>query len=93
MSYIRAQEVLPPEILALIQQYVDGRMIYIPRKADEKRDWGQTSGARKRLELRNAHIYAKYCAGTAVKALAAEYYLTEKSVWRIIRKMRPSDEI
>ena len=37
MSYIRAEEVLPKELLASVQQYVDGQMLYIPRKEKEKR--------------------------------------------------------
>ena len=38
MSYIRADEILPKELLEAIQQYIDGQTIYIPRK--EKRKWG-----------------------------------------------------
>ena len=32
MSYIRADEILPKELLETIQQYVDGQIIYIPKK-------------------------------------------------------------
>lgn len=32
MGYKRAEEILPMEIIELIQQYVDGENIYIPRK-------------------------------------------------------------
>ena len=32
MSYIRADEILPKELLEAIQQYIDGQTIYIPRK-------------------------------------------------------------
>ncbi len=91
MSYIRAEEVLPKELLASVQQYVDGQMLYIPRKAEEKRTWGSTTETRKKLELRNAEIYARYCGGMSVEALADQYYLTGKSVQRIIRRMKPSE--
>lgn len=91
MSYIRAEEVLPQELLASVQRYVDGQTLYIPRKAEEKRTWGSTTGTRKKLELRNAEIYAKYCGGTSAESLADEYFLTEKSIQRIIRKRRPSE--
>ena len=30
MSYIRAEHVLPQELIETIQQYVDGKLIYIP---------------------------------------------------------------
>lgn len=90
MSYIRAEEVLPQEILASVQQYVDGQMLYIPRKTEEKRTWGSATDTKRKLELRNESMYAKYQAGISVKELADEYFLTEKSVQRIIRKLKPS---
>ncbi|MDO4830535.1 MAG: hypothetical protein Q4A46_03565 [Clostridia bacterium] len=31
MSYIKADEVLPQNIIAIIQQYIDGESIYIPK--------------------------------------------------------------
>ena len=33
MGYMKAEEILPIEIIELIQQYVDGENIYIPRKS------------------------------------------------------------
>lgn len=30
MSYVKADEVLPQNIIAIIQQYIDGESIYIP---------------------------------------------------------------
>lgn len=38
MSYVKAEEILPRELLEAIQQYVNGQVIYIPCK--EKKDWG-----------------------------------------------------
>ena len=32
MSYIKADEVLPQNIIKIIQQYIDGENIYIPKK-------------------------------------------------------------
>ena len=32
MSYIKAEDILPRELLETIQQYVDGQLIYIPCK-------------------------------------------------------------
>lgn len=93
MGYIKANEILPPEILTSVQRYVDGQMLYIPRKTEGKRAWGTATGARKKLESRNACMYAEYQRGSSVKDLAEEYFLTEKSVQRIIRKMKPSDDI
>ncbi len=38
MSYIRAEEVLPKELIETIQQYVNGKAIYIP--STSKKEWG-----------------------------------------------------
>ena len=44
MSYIKAENVLPQELIETIQQYVDGKLIYIPCK--EKQEWGTTTSAK-----------------------------------------------
>lgn len=90
MGYWKAEEVLPREVLASVQQYIDGQMLYIPRKTQEKRSWGSATDTKRKLELRNESIYAKYQEGISVKELSDEYFLTEKSVQRIIRKLKPS---
>lgn len=71
MSYIRAEEVLPAEVLAVIQEYVDGQMLYIPRKPEHKKMWGACTATKKSLELRNSHICTKFQKGTSVKEPAA----------------------
>lgn len=40
MSYKKANNLLPAELIALIQNYVDGEYIYIPRRQDSKKSWG-----------------------------------------------------
>ena len=58
MSYIKAENVLPQELIETIQQYVDGKMIYIPCK--EKQEWGTTTSARAFFRERNERIYETY---------------------------------
>lgn len=41
MRYIKAQKVLPEEVIELIQKYVDGEFIYIPRKDGKQKAWGK----------------------------------------------------
>lgn len=88
MGYIKAEDILPAEIIELIQQYVDGRNIYIPRKADNRQVWGTATTTKQELFSRNQSIYNDYVAGEKVSSLACKYYLSEKSIQRIIRKMR-----
>ena len=40
MSYIKAEEILPEELIRQIQKYVDGVYIYIPRKPGTRHAWG-----------------------------------------------------
>ena len=86
MSYLRAEEILPKELLEAVQQYVDGQSVYIPAK--EKSDWGSGTDTRQVLEIRNREIFVKYLAGASVQALATDYALSEKSIQRIIREQR-----
>ncbi|MEK5529509.1 hypothetical protein MKX79_09015 [Viridibacillus sp. FSL R5-0468] len=37
MSYKRANNLLPAELVELIQKYVDGEYIYIPRREEKKK--------------------------------------------------------
>ena len=83
MSYISAEEVLPKELIEMIQQYVSGKSIYIPSK--EKKDWGSESKTKQYYQRRNLEICKKHKDGSSVDALAEEYALSIKSIQRIIR--------
>ena len=87
MGYQRAEMILPTELIEWIQEYVDGASIYIPRK-DERRTWGAATGIRRELQERNRRIYEDYLTGLRVSELADRYYLSEKSIQRIVREMR-----
>ncbi|NBH26479.1 hypothetical protein D3Z60_11805 [Lachnospiraceae bacterium] len=82
-SYRKAEEILHIEIIELIQQYVDGENIYIPRKSSYRQAWGTEI----KLELlkRDKQIYDEYLAGSNIAELACKYYLSEKSIQRILR--------
>lgn len=84
MSYVKAVDVLPDEILSLIQNYVDGEYIYIPRKEDNKKSWGENTNSKKEIRMRNSNIYEDYKQGIKVKDLAEKYFLSEKSIQRIV---------
>ena len=86
MSYLRAEEVLPEELIQTIQQYVNGKTIYIPSK--DKKDWGSKTDTRKILKDRNTRIYNRYLEGVAVSMLAQDFSLSVKSIQRIVRNSR-----
>lgn len=88
MSYKKANQILPLEIIELIQQYVDGAYIYIPRKNEQRREWGKNTRIKQELKERNTMIYEDYRSGLKMSRLAEKYYLSEKSIQRIIREMK-----
>ena len=51
MSYIKAKEVLPQEVIELIQKYVEGEYIYIPKKDDTRQQWGSKTNIKKEISI------------------------------------------
>lgn len=90
MSYKKAVKILPLELVELIQDYIDGEYIYIPRKDDNKKSWGSNTSIRNELYIRNSNIYKDYQSGMQVDTLAEKYYLSTKSIQRIIAKEKKS---
>lgn len=88
MGYRRAEQILPNEIIELIQNYVDGECIYIPRKENARRNWGENTNIRKELKERNLCIYLDYQGGMKETQIAEKYFLSVKSIQRIIGQMK-----
>lgn len=88
MDYKNGMQVLPAELLAMLQEYVDGMYIYIPRKSEHRQKWGVQSPSYAAVLKRNQEIFDRYQAGTAVVELAEEYFLAPKTVYRILSKMK-----
>lgn len=88
MSYRRAEQILPMEMIELIQNYVDGECIYIPRKESTRRSWGEGTKIRQELNSRNYNIFKDYKKGFKTMELAEKYYLSEKSIQRIVCTMK-----
>lgn len=43
MSYQNAIYLLPKDLLEQIQEYIDGRVVYIPKKELNKKHWGENT--------------------------------------------------
>lgn len=91
MSYIKATDVLPEELVNLIQNFIEGEYIYIPRKEGNRKAWGELTKSKQETFKRNLEIYEKYKTGVSIKTLCEIYYLSPKSIQRIIRKNRKDD--
>jgi hypothetical protein len=85
MSYINADELLPPDLLREVQSYVQGSLVYIPREDGEKRlSWGARSGARANFDQRNAEIRASKAQGRKIDELADDYGLSSGGIRKIL---------
>ena len=88
MKYIKAAQVLPRQLLEQIQEYVDGEYLYIPRVSGKKKHWGANTSTQKELLKRNQNIYREHLEGASVEDLADRYYLSVKSIQRILRQIK-----
>ena len=86
MSYIKAADVLPEKLINIVQNYIDGEYIYIPRKENARKAWGEKTKSRQIVSARNLEIAEKYSQGISVASLSKAYYLSPKSLQRIISK-------
>lgn len=90
MSYVNAEEVLPKDLLQEIQEYIDGQMIYIPRKNENSLSWGEKSGMKEEMAERNQRIVMRYYSGETVSELSEAYYLSGKRIRGIIHEYESS---
>ncbi len=85
MSYINANDILPKELINEIQKYVQGVNLYIPKIPDKKKT---ESRYKKELYKRNIEIYEMFQSGNKVSELAKMYWLSDKSIYRILGQMK-----
>ena len=88
MGYKNAVSILPADLLAAIQQYIDGEYIYIPRKAENKKRWGEVKNSRQYIQERNAIIFSQYQNGISVEDIASCNYLSPKTIYKIVADMK-----
>ncbi|MPM98644.1 hypothetical protein SDC9_145832 [bioreactor metagenome] len=88
MGYKNAVSVLPADLLEAIQQYIDGEYIYIPRKAENKKRWGEVKNSRQYIQERNEIIFSQYQDGISVEDIAGCNYLSPKTIYKIVADMK-----
>ena len=85
MSYINAYDILPMGLINEIQKYVQGVNLYIPKIPEKKKT---DSSYKHELCERNKEIYDLFQEGNKVSELAKMYYLSDKSIYRILGQMK-----
>ena len=84
MKYANANNVLPEELLSMIQKYYQGGYLYIPK--ENFYEVRQQTDYKIELEKRNQHIYLRHLEGRTNRQLGNIYHLSEASIRRIILK-------
>lgn len=83
MRYRNASDVLPEDLLKEVQKYASGQTLYFPSAAARKQ-WGESSGARRFYRERNEEIRRKYLGKTSIERLSDEYCLSEETIRKIV---------
>lgn len=85
MKYINASDILPDKLLREVQKYAQGEALYIPT-IQERKKWGEGSGARSFYEHRNQEIRRKFRENVSIDTLADQYSLATETVRKIVYK-------
>ena len=83
MKYENAKDILPEALLAEVQKYAEGKLIYIPRN-EKPKGWGEASGYRDRLNRRNTLICSRYSSGRSIMEIAEEFYLSPETIKKLV---------
>lgn len=84
MKYANANDILPKELLSMVQEYYQGGYLYIPKEKYYKVK--QQTDYKIELDKRNQNIYLKYLEGRTKGQLGNIYHLSKSSIRRIISK-------
>lgn len=88
MNYRNGRDVLPPSLLKELQKHIEGELIYIPKKSNERVGWGVNSGTRQMIESRNEEIFSLHCQGHTIEHLKQAFHLSQDSIRKVIFKKR-----
>jgi Mor family transcriptional regulator len=83
LNYKKGADVLPARLLKEIQEYVEGSLVYIPKKSS-KVGWGYVSGARQLIDKRNIKIIHLFEQGVSIEELADRFHLGDDTIKKIV---------
>ena len=85
MKYRNARDILPDDLIEILQEYFQGGYLYIPKKEECVSNKTRTE-YKTELMKRDQHIFLKYLEGWSNKKLGILYHLSGSSIRRIILK-------
>ncbi|AKG34623.1 CD3324 family protein [Paenibacillus durus] len=84
MKYLKADEILPKELLKEIQRYVEGGILYIPKCHGPRKKWGENSGGAAYYRARNEEIRDRFHHGISITRLSELYGLSLETIRKIV---------
>ncbi len=84
MKYVKAIDILPDDLLKEVQKYIHGELVYIPKPKGIRKGWGECSGSRSSLNIRNAEIRESFRKGYTIDQLCDKFYLSFDRVKKIV---------
>jgi len=84
MKHIKAQSIFPETLLAEIQKYIQGELVYIPKIKAHYKKWGENTGSKRATALRNDNMVKAFKAGASIPQLAEVYCLAEDTIKKIV---------
>ncbi len=85
MDYKNGKVIFPSKLLEQLQEYVQGNLVYIPKKEEKRAGWGEKNGTRTAIQSRNHEICEAYNNGLRTAELAELFCLSEDSIRKILR--------
>jgi len=73
LIYKNGEDILPPKLLHELQNYIQGEIIYIPKKDKKRAGWGELNGTKFLMLKRNTEIFKQYEEGRSISELADAY--------------------
>ncbi|WP_346913341.1 CD3324 family protein [Clostridium sp.] len=93
MGYVKAETILPDNLVREIQKYIQGEYVYIPSEHTTRKKWGEKSGTRQRIQSRNEAIRNKHKSGDTIDALAEEFFLSIDSIKKIVYSKNRNEKL
>ncbi|WP_435162829.1 CD3324 family protein [Paenibacillus glycanilyticus] len=84
MKYVKADMVLPEQLLREVQKYMNGVMMYVPKAEGDRIGWGVKSGGRQRLEQRIGEMRELFSQGATIEQLTERFYLSCDTIKKIV---------
>lgn len=84
MKYVKAETILPENLVRELQKYIQGQYVYVPSELDKRKRWGENSGSRSNIQRRNEKIRNMFADGYKINNLADEFFLSVDSIKKIV---------